>query len=358
MVVPNVMFDSGKQMKNQRSWQTQNCNTRKEKNMNSRIKVCMNRSIMSLALVMMISLTGVMPVMANTTYDIYSAQDLVNLETTINSRSAGTSTSPSLGDYDVIVHNDINMSGVNNWVGIGVPQSWIGITGHFHGNNHTISGITLTNTSTVGPKGGLFNLVKDITIENLKVSGSVTSTRFIGGIVGRVVGSMTMQNCVANMTLTLNNGASNSIGGLIGQCGSGQTSGGDTVNVTNCAALGTFTSTTSSNPVGGLFGHIYSGFTVNVTNCYVAASLVNSGGTTGDLVANNATSYLTLTNCYYLENMSNNIIGTDSEGIDVSDCHSVTAGSNFSSSLGAAWDYQTGINMFNGNNSYPTLTWQ
>ncbi|NGM84717.1 hypothetical protein G5B47_20145 [Paenibacillus sp. 7124] len=328
--------------------------------MKSQIKAFTRKVSLFLALAMVISLISVVPAMAQTTVHITTAQGLVDLANTINSQSAGTSTTPSLGDYYVEIDADIDMSGITNWQGIGVPQSWIGITGTFDGNGHTISGISLTNTQYVGPKGGLFNLVQDITIKDLKVSGSVSSNRFIGGIVGRALGSMTIQNCIADMTLTLSNGASNSIGGLVGQFGSGQTTGGNTISITNSAALGTFTSNTSSNPVGGLVGHIYSGFNVTVSNSYVAASLNNSGGTTGALVANNASTSLTLTNCYYLSGMSSNIIGTDTGSTNTSGCTSFSAGALTASALnngGSAWQTKSGVNVFNSY-SYPALSWQ
>ncbi len=73
--------------------------------------------------------------------------------------------------------------------------------------------------------------------------------------------------------LSLSNGNANAIGGLIGQCGSGQTVGGDKILIKNCAAVGSFESSTSTNPVGGLIGHIYGGYDVQIENTYAAAGL-------------------------------------------------------------------------------------
>lgn len=328
--------------------------------MKAQFKAFTRKISLFLALSLVVSLLGVMPAMANPTH-ISTAQDLVNLAATINSRSAGSSTSPSLGSIDIILDNDIDMSGVTNWQGIGVPQSWIGVTGTFNGNGKKIIGISLTNTSLVGPKGGLFNLVADMTIKNLKVTGSVTSNRFIGGIVGRQLGTMTINNCIVDMTLTLNNGQYNSIGGLVGQLGSGQTSGGNTVYIEDSAALGTFTSNTSGNPVGGLVGHIYSGFNVAISNSYVAASLSSPSSTNGSLIANNATSTLTFTNCRYLFGMSTNIIGTDTGSVSTSGTTSFTAGNLNAATMNngrtGIWKDQSGTNVFNSY-SYPALNWQ
>ncbi|AHV98816.1 S-layer homology domain-containing protein [Paenibacillus sabinae] len=336
--------------------------------MKSKFKAFTRKFSLFLALAMVISLISVAPAhAAQTTVHITTAQDLVDLANTINGRlsmGAGSGTEPNVGDYYVEVDADIDMSSVTNWQGIGVPQSWVGITGTFDGNGHTISGISLVNTSPVGPKGGLFNLVSDMTIKDLKVSGSITSNRFIGGIVGRAIGSFTMQNCVADMSLTLSGGASNSVGGLVGQFGAGQYYKAGTVTISNSAALGSFTSNTPSNPVGGLIGHIYTGFNVNVINSYVAASLVNAGGITGALVANinyntfsiPTLSTLNITNTWYLSGMSGSIIGegTLPPDIDLGNCFSFTAGGLEASNLGPAWENKNGVNVFNGY-SYPDI---
>ncbi|NGM84718.1 hypothetical protein G5B47_20150 [Paenibacillus sp. 7124] len=334
--------------------------------MKSKFKAFTRKFSLFLVLAMVISLISVAPAQAaQTTVHISTAQDLVDLANTINSRPAGDNLNMSMGDYYVEVDADIDMSGVSNWQGIGKPQNFIGMTGTFDGNGHTISGISLTNAQPVGPKGGLFNLVADITIKDLKVSGSVNSNRFIGGIVGRALGSLTIQNCIADMSLTLSGGASNSVGGLVGQMGAGQWyTTGHTMTIINSAALGTFTSNTSGNPVGGLIGHIYTGFNVNIINSYVAASLVNAGGITGALVANinyntfsiPTLSTLNITNTWYLSGMSGSIIGegTLPPDIDLGNCFSFTAGTLDASNLGPAWENKSGVNVFNGY-SYPDI---
>lgn len=304
-----------------------------------------------------ISFFSTVPALASTTYDLYSSSDLVALENAINSRSAGSSTSPSLGDYNVILHNDINMNGIT-WSGIGTPQSWIGITGTFEGNGHTISNIQISNSSAVGPKGSLFNLTDNFTVENLKVTGSVTSTRFIGGIDGRTMGTLSMTNCISSVDLTLNNGSSNSVGGLVGQIGQGQTGN---VTISDCAALGSFTSTTSTNPVGGLIGDVNSGGNITVTDSYAAATLSCSGGTVAGLVARNYNSALNLQNCWYLDNASTiSPIGSDSASVSTSGCHRFTNGSLLASSLNgttSGWKNATTKNYFNGY-YYPELNFQ
>lgn len=245
-----------------------------------------------------------------TTYTISSADDLIALQNAVNSQTTtGTATNPTLLNCNVVLTQDIDMTG-KTWSGMGVPQQFKGFTGTFDGQGHTIRGISITNTSNVGPKGGLFNLTSNATIKNLTVTGSVTSNRFIGGLVGRVIGNLTVENCNVNMDLTLNNGQSNSIGGLVGQCGSG--SGGGTgggnggtastvgeVYVSGCTVSGTFISNTSTNPVGGMFGHIYTGYYVEISDSDVTASLTCTGGTVASFVANNASALTDTTGVYF-----------------------------------------------------------
>ena len=245
---------------------------------------------------------------------IYDTEDLIALETAVETRSAGSAAAPSIGTYNVLLQNDIELTVDDEWDGIGVPQSFIGYSGIFNGQNHTIT-VTLENKSNVGPKGGLFNLVSSdlsnssskVEIKNLTVEGDVSSNRFIGGIVGRAMGNVDVTNCNVDMNLTLSNGASNSIGGVIGQCGAGSgrgtgsgggSTGGSqgTVNINGCNVTGSFLSNTSTNPVGGMFGHIYAGYNVNISSSAVSATLNASGGATGAYIGNNAGT-VTITGC-------------------------------------------------------------
>lgn len=252
-------------------------------------------------------------------YIIDSVDDLFALEEDVEDQNAGSASAPSAKTINVRLDADIVL---DEWDGIGTPQSFIGYSGIFNGNGHTIT-VAVNNTSNVGPKGGLFNLTVDATILDLTLEGDVNSNRFIGGIVGRAMGDLTITDCDVDMDLTLSNGASNSIGGLIGQCGSGSgggtgggggTSGGSqgTVKVTGCNVAGTFTSNTSSNPVGGMFGHIYSGYAADVSNSTVSATLINEGGARGAYIGNNA-GVVTLTSCTNNTGVSDNV-GVNNNG--------------------------------------------
>jgi len=57
--------------------------------------------------------------------------------------------------------------------------------GTFDGAGHTISGLSINDSSTNGV--GLFGTVNSATIKNLKVEGTVSATKsgYVGGIVGK-----------------------------------------------------------------------------------------------------------------------------------------------------------------------------
>lgn len=239
--------------------------------------------------------------------------------------------------HNIILTDDIDMTdynshnGVNNgeWSGIGHGQNWIGYSGIFDGNGHTISNIDVYTDQSVGPKGLLFNITRNATIKNLVVQGKVEANRYVGGLIGRSTGSLTLENVVVDATLLLSEGNANAIGGLVGQLGAGQAYDKGTVIIDNCVAVGSYGSETASNPVGGLIGHIYGGFDVNISNTYAAADLNCSGGDVAGLIAGQGTSKLNIKNCYYLDTIADTSlivmtangdpspIGPESDWVDV-----------------------------------------
>lgn len=199
-----------------------------------------------------------------------SGEDMAWLRQHVMNKEDGGTTGAYYCTHNIILTADIDMQGYNetngenngSWSGIGWGQQWIGYSGIFDGNGHTIYNLDVYSDTPVGPKGLLFNITKNATIKNVVVKGSVRSNRYIGGLVGRTTGSITLENVVVDAELSLTQGQDNAIGGLIGQCGSGQTTGGDKITIKNCAAVGNYSSSTATNPVGGLIGHVYGGYDV------------------------------------------------------------------------------------------------
>ena len=242
---------------------------------------------------------------SNGSYTVTSADGLMNVAELVNGGKT---------DINITLDKDIDLTG-KEWTPIGTGYS-NKYTGTFDGGGHTIKGLTVTtNDQFVGLFGYLdkAGTVKNVvmegiqitsnhvlmsgntggvvgyswgTIENCSVSGSVSGTNCVGGVVGsqkagsiigcsssaivkgtRYVGGVagekwgTMTACYAtgNVTLEINSPQDLSGGGVVGL------NGGSTVLA--CYATGNVNSkgsNTGNVHIGGLFGDNY---TV-VTACY------------------------------------------------------------------------------------------
>ena len=242
---------------------------------------------------------------SNGSYTVYNADGLLNVAELVNGGKT---------DINITLDTDIDLTG-KDWTPIGTDYD-NSYKGTFDGGGHTIKGLTVTtNDQFVGLFGYLdkAGTVKNVvmegiqitsnhvlmsgntggvvgyswgTIENCSVSGSVSGTNCVGGVVGsqkagsitgcsssaivkgtRYVGGVagekwgTMTACYAtgNVTLEINSPQDLSGGGVVGL------NGGSTVLA--CYATGNVNSkgsNTGNVHIGGLFGDNY---TV-VTACY------------------------------------------------------------------------------------------
>ena len=242
---------------------------------------------------------------SNGSYTVTSADGLMNVAKLVNGGKT---------DINITLDTDIDLTG-KNWTPIGTNYEKR-YKGTFDGRGHTIKGLTVTtNDQFVGLFGYLdkAGTVKNVvmegiqitsnhvlmsgntggvvgyswgTIENCSVSGSVSGTVYVGGVVGVQIGgsitgcsssatvkgtvdvggvagekwgSMTACYATGNVTLEIDSPKDLSGGGLVGfNGGSG---------VLACYATGNVTSTGSSTGnvhIGGLFGDNYT----TVTACY------------------------------------------------------------------------------------------
>ena len=242
---------------------------------------------------------------SNGSYTVYNADGLLNVAELVNGGKT---------DINITLTADIDLTG-KDWTPIGTDYD-NSYKGTFDGGGHTIKGLTVTtNDQFVGLFGYLdkAGTVKNVvmegiqitsnhvlmsgntggvvgyswgTIENCSVSGSVSGTNCVGGVVGsqkagsitgcsssaivkgtRYVGGVagekwgTMTACYAtgNVTLEINSPQDLSGGGVVGL------NGGSTVLA--CYATGNVTSTGSSTGkvhIGGFLGNNYT----TVTACY------------------------------------------------------------------------------------------
>ena len=239
----------------------------------------------------------------NGSYTVTSADGLMNVAELVNGGKT---------DINITLDKNIDLTG-KDWTPIGTSFD-NSYTGTFDGGGHTITGLTITTKDQFVGLFGYLNragTVKNVvmegiqitsnhmfgntggvagfswgTIENCSVSGSVSGTKCVGGVVGAQKagsitgcsssatvkgtvdvggvagekwGSMTACYATGNVTLEIDSPKNLSGGGLVGfNGGSG---------VLACYATGNVTSTGSSTGnvhIGGLFGDNYT----TVTACY------------------------------------------------------------------------------------------
>ena len=236
-------------------------------------------------------------------YTVTSADGLMNIAKLVNGGKT---------DINITLNTNINLTG-KGWTPIGTSFD-NSYKGTFDGGGHTITGLTVTtNDQFVGLFGYLnrAGTVKNVvmegiqitsnhmfgctggvvgyswgTIENCSVSGSVSGTdcvggvvgsqkagsiigcctsatvkgtHYVGGVAGEKWGTMTACYATGNVTLEIASQKNLSGGGVVGLNGGSR--------VLACYATGNVTSTGSSTGnvhIGGLFGDSYT----TVTACY------------------------------------------------------------------------------------------
>lgn len=209
-----------------------------------------------------------------------TAEDLENL--------AKLSKSNSFSGKTFVLTNDIDLSSVSNWIGIGGDSYDLGFAGTFDGQGHTISNLSMTtaSTSTTVASAGLFTRantgdIKNFTLKN--ATFNVTATRQQGAAFGAIVGTG-WAGTISNVTVdnvTLNQaGDRGSYGGILGY---------GSKSIENCSVVGgNFNSEGSGGMFGGIVGRWGYG-SATISNCQSSLTInTNSaayfGGLVGQLV--------------------------------------------------------------------------
>ena len=258
-------------------------------------------------------------------YMVYNAKGLMNIAKLVNGGKT---------DINITLTADIDLTG-KNWTPIGTDYD-NAYTGTFDGGGHTITGLTITtNDQYAGLFGYLGNFnngaatVKNVvmdgiqitcnhrlgyaggvagfsggTIENCSVSGSVSGTVYVGGVVGvQIGGSITGCSSSATVKGTLN------VGGVAGQTNSSAT-------LTACYATGNVTLEIApkKNIAGGSLVGMNAGS--SLLACYATGNVTSTGSSTGYMhiggfLGNN---YATVTAGYWKNNHEQGI-GYNKEGI-------------------------------------------
>lgn len=247
---------------------------------------------------------------SNGSYTVTSADGLMNIAKLVNGGKT---------DINITLDTDIDLTG-KDWtpIGTGYDNSY---KGTFDGGGHTITGLTFTTNDKYAGLFGWLNkagTVKNVvmegvqitsnqiyggsiggvagyswgTIENCSVSGSVSGTVYVGGVVGaQIDGSITGCSSSATVKGTVD------VGGVAGQTNSNAT-------LTACYATGNVI--IEIDPVKNISGGGLVGFNGGngVLACYATGNVTSTGSSTGNvhifgLLGDN---YTTVTACYWKNN--------------------------------------------------------
>ncbi len=150
-------------------------------------------------------------------------------------------------------------------------QKWIGLFGYTEGSEMTNIVIHNVNISGESCVGGLVGKMKNSTISNSMVDGTISGNWNIGGLVGESTDKSIIQNSNANVNAHCNN---RNAGGLVGTHILGSI-------VRDSYAVGTVT---GGGSLGGLVGEHYN---CSINSCYATGN-ISGGDLLGGLVGNNS----------------------------------------------------------------------
>ena len=266
-------------------------------------------------------------------YTVTSANGLMNVAELVNGGKS---------DINITLNTDIDLTG-KDWTPIGTDYD-NSYKGTFDGGGHTITGLTFTTNDEYAGLFGWLNRVGTVknvvmegvqitsnqiyggsiggvvgyswgTIENCSVSGSVSGTVYVGGVVGaQIDGSIT--GCSSSATVK----GMVDVGGVAGQTNSSAT-------LTACYATGNVTLEIDpkKNIAGGGLVGMNAGS--SLLACYATGNVTSTGSSTGNVhifgfLGNN---YTTVTACYWKNNQEQGIgYNRESTGATKVDGTSVT----------------------------------
>ena len=296
---------------------------------------------------------------SNGSYTVYNADGLMNIAELVNGGKT---------DINITLDKNIDLTG-KDWTPIGTSFD-NSYTGTFDGGGHTITGLTVTtNDQFVGLFGYLnrAGTVKNVvmegiqitsnhmfgstggvagfswgTIENCSVSGSVSGTVYVGGVVGAQIGG-SITGCSSSATVK----GTVDVGGVAGQTNSSAT-------LTACYATGNVI--IEIDPIRNISGGGLVGFNGGngVLACYATGNVTSTGSSTGNvhifgLLGDN---YTTVTACYWKNNQERGYKtapeSTKVDGTYVTWQNAVDAMNRALQNVGSEWRYEL-------NGALPTL---
>ena len=288
-------------------------------------------------------------------YTVTSADGLMNIAELVNGGKT---------DINITLDKDIDLTG-KEWTPIGTGYS-NKYTGTFDGGGHTIKGLTVTTNDqfvglfgSIGYAGTVKNVMmedvqitsnrssgfaggvagySDGTIENCSVSGSVSGTVYVGGVVGvQIGGSITGCSSSATVKGTVD------VGGVAGQTNSSAT-------LTACYATGNviIEMAPKKNIAGGGLVGMNAGS--SLLACYATGNVTSTGSSTGYMhiggfLGNNYANVMTA--CYWKNNHEQGIgynkkstEATKVDGTGVTWKNAVDAMNRALQNAGSEWRYE------------------
>ena len=297
---------------------------------------------------------------SNGTYTVTSADGLMNVAELVNGGKS---------DINITLDTDIDLTG-KDWTPIGTDYD-NSYKGTFDGGGHTITGLTFTTNDEYAGLFGWLNragTVKNVvmegvqitsnqiyggsiggvvgyswgTIENCSVSGSVSGTVYVGGVVGaQIDGSITGCSSSATVKGTVD------VGGVAGQTNSSAT-------LTACYATGNVI--IEIDPIRNIFGGGLVGFNGGngLLACYATGNVTSTGSSTGNvhIFGFLGDNYTTVTACYWKNNQERGYKtapeSTKVDGTYVTWQNAVDAMNRALQNVGSEWRYEL-------NGALPTL---
>ena len=287
-------------------------------------------------------------------YMVYNANGLMNIAELVNGGKT---------DINITLDTNIDLTG-KDWTPIGTSFR-NKYTGTFDGGGHTIKGLTVTTNDqfvglfgSIGYAGTVKNVMmedvqitsnrsldfaggvagySDGTIENCSVSGSVSGTVYVGGVVGaQWEGSITGCSSSATVKGTVE------VGGVAGETNSSAT-------LTACYATGNVT--IEINPAKNIAGGSLVGMNAgsSLLACYATGNVTSTGSSIyridiGGFLGNN---YTTVTACYWKNNHEQGIgynrestEATKVDGTGVTWQDAVDAMNTALQTAGSEWRYE------------------
>ena len=290
----------------------------------------------------------------NGSYTVTSADGLMHVADLVNGGKT---------DINITLDKNIDLTG-KGWTPIGTSFD-NSYKGTFDGGGHTITGLAVTtNDQFVGLFGYLnrAGTVKNVvmegiqitsnhgssqaggvvgyswgTIENCSVSGSVSGTVYVGGVVGAQIGG-SITGCSSSATVK----GTVDVGGVAGQTNSSAT-------LTACYATGNVT--IEINPAKNIAGGSLVGMNAgsSLLACYATGNVTSTGSSTGKVhiggfLGNN---YTTVTAGYWKNNHEQGIGynrestgATKVDGTDVTWQKAVDAMNTALQNAGSEWRYE------------------